>query len=89
MYGDARDGNWQSVAPLRYVRENNTRRRQGGKAARSGANMDPKLGEWKAEIAVIGGTGFYHFLDDVTEVKVEPPFGAPSDLIALGSVAGR
>lgn len=45
--------------------------------------------EKRADIAVIGGTGFYHFLDDVTEVKVDTPFGAPSDLISLGSLAGR
>ena len=45
--------------------------------------------EKRADIAVIGGTGFYHFLDDVIEVKVDTPFGAPSDLISLGSLAGR
>lgn len=43
----------------------------------------------QAEIAVIGGTGFYRFLDDVTEVKVDTPYGAPSDLISLGSLGGR
>lgn len=42
-----------------------------------------------AQIAVIGGTGFYKFLEDVEEVKVQTPFGAPSDLIAIGTVAGR
>jgi 5'-methylthioadenosine phosphorylase len=45
--------------------------------------------ENKAQIAVIGGTGFYRFLDDVTEVKVDTPYGAPSDLISLGNLAGR
>lgn len=43
----------------------------------------------EAEIAVIGGTGFYTFLENATEVKVDTPFGAPSDLISLGDVAGR
>jgi 5'-methylthioadenosine phosphorylase len=42
-----------------------------------------------AEIAVIGGTGFYSFLDPVEEVEVETPYGAPSAPVALGSVAGR
>jgi 5'-methylthioadenosine phosphorylase len=80
---------WQSCGATEICPGNNTRKKARREAARSGANMDPKLGEWKAEIAVIGGTGFYHFLDDVTEVKVDTPFGAPSDLIALGSVAGK
>jgi 5'-methylthioadenosine phosphorylase len=43
----------------------------------------------RAEIAVIGGTGFYEFFDNPEEVKVDTPFGPPSDLIALGEVAGR
>ena len=42
-----------------------------------------------AEIAVLGGSGFYRFLDDVTEVAVETPFGPPSDLVAVGDVGGR
>jgi len=45
--------------------------------------------EERAEIGVIGGTGFYKFLEDITEVKVHTPYGAPSDLVALGSVRGR
>lgn len=42
-----------------------------------------------AEIGVIGGSGFYSFLDDVEEVEVETPFGAPSEPVAVGSVGGR
>lgn len=42
-----------------------------------------------AEIGVIGGSGFYSFLDDVTEVTVDTPYGAPSDSVFLGQVAGR
>ncbi len=42
-----------------------------------------------AEIGVIGGSGFYSFLDDVSEVEVSTPYGAPSDPVALGEVAGR
>ncbi|MFH8346161.1 S-methyl-5'-thioadenosine phosphorylase [Streptomyces sp. NPDC018045] len=40
-------------------------------------------------IGVIGGSGFYSFLDDVTEITVDTPYGAPSDSLFLGEVAGR
>ncbi|CAO5183310.1 Purine nucleoside phosphorylase [Frankia sp. AiPs1] len=43
----------------------------------------------KAEIAVIGGTGLYSFLDDAAEIPVDTPYGEPSDRIAVGSLAGR
>ncbi|CAB4708553.1 MAG: S-methyl-5'-thioadenosine phosphorylase [Actinobacteria bacterium] len=43
----------------------------------------------RAEVAVIGGTGFYSFLDDPEEVVVDTPYGAPSAPIAVGTVAGR
>ena len=42
-----------------------------------------------AEIGVFGGTAFYSFLDDVTEVAVQTPFGAPSARVAVGHVDGR
>ncbi|MEV0602906.1 S-methyl-5'-thioadenosine phosphorylase [Streptomyces sp. NPDC050315] len=42
-----------------------------------------------AEIGVIGGSGFYSFLDEVTEVTVETPYGPPSDSLFLGEIAGR
>lgn len=41
------------------------------------------------EIGVIGGSGFYSFLDDVTEIQVDTPYGAPSDSLFLGEIAGR
>lgn len=40
-------------------------------------------------IAVIGGSGFYSFLDDVEHHEVSTPYGAPSAPIAVGSVGGR
>jgi 5'-methylthioadenosine phosphorylase len=40
-------------------------------------------------IGVVGGSGFYEFLQDAEEVKVETPFGAPSDPISVGEVAGK
>ncbi|AXK35204.1 S-methyl-5'-thioadenosine phosphorylase [Streptomyces armeniacus] len=43
----------------------------------------------QAEIGVIGGSGFYSFLDDVTEITVETPYGPPSDSLFLGELGGR
>jgi 5'-methylthioadenosine phosphorylase len=42
-----------------------------------------------ASIAVVGGSGFYEFLDDAEEVTIDTPFGAPSDPVTVGEVAGR
>ncbi|MFJ3635589.1 S-methyl-5'-thioadenosine phosphorylase [Streptomyces sp. NPDC090112] len=42
-----------------------------------------------AEIGVIGGSGFYSFLEDVSEIRVETPYGPPSDSLYLGELAGR
>jgi 5'-methylthioadenosine phosphorylase len=42
-----------------------------------------------AEIGVFGGSGFYSLLDDVREIKVDTPYGPPSDSYFLASVAGR
>lgn len=43
----------------------------------------------KAEIGVFGGSGFYSLLTDVREVKVDTPYGAPSDSYFLATVNGR
>jgi len=43
----------------------------------------------QAEIGVFGGSGFYSLLEDVREIKVDTPYGAPSDSFFLASVAGR
>jgi 5'-methylthioadenosine phosphorylase len=43
----------------------------------------------KAEIGVFGGSGFYSLLESVKEVKVDTPYGAPSDSVMLAKVAGR
>ena len=42
-----------------------------------------------AEIGVFGGSGFYSLLDDVREIKVDTPYGPPSDSLFLADVAGR
>jgi 5'-methylthioadenosine phosphorylase len=43
----------------------------------------------RPSIGVIGGSGFYALLERGTEVKVETPFGHPSDVIVTGEAAGR
>ncbi|WP_285570417.1 S-methyl-5'-thioadenosine phosphorylase [Streptomyces sp. RTGN2] len=43
----------------------------------------------QADIAVIGGSGFYSLLDGAQLVHIATPYGEPSDPIALGTVAGR
>jgi len=42
-----------------------------------------------AEIGVFGGSGFYSLLDKVREVKVDTPYGPPSDSIFLATFSGR
>ena len=42
-----------------------------------------------AALAVIGGSGFYEFLDDATDVDVPTPYGDPSAPLAIGTVAGQ
>src|SRR5687767_3394108 len=43
----------------------------------------------EAQIGIFGGSGFYSFLDDVEEVKVDTPYGEPSAPISLGTIEGR
>ena len=43
----------------------------------------------RAEIGVFGGSGFYSLLDDVREIKVDTPYGPPSDSYFLATVGGR
>ena len=50
---------------------------------------DHASGTSSAPIGVIGGSGFYSFLDDAREVRVDTPFGAPSDALTVGEVHGR
>ncbi|MBW1603935.1 S-methyl-5'-thioadenosine phosphorylase [Streptomyces sp. JJ66] len=49
--------------------------------------MDEQVAQ--ADIGVIGGSGFYSFLDEVREVRVTTPYGEPSDALFLGELAGR
>ncbi len=42
-----------------------------------------------AEIGVFGGSGFYSFVEGLTEHKVSTPYGDPSAPVAMGELAGR
>jgi 5'-methylthioadenosine phosphorylase len=43
----------------------------------------------EAAIGVIGGSGFYALFERGDEITVDTPYGAPSDAIVVGEVAGR
>lgn len=45
--------------------------------------------EARADIGVIGGSGFYSLLDDVHEIPVSTPYGPPSDSLFIAEVGGR
>ena len=55
----------------------------GAEVAGGSADVD------RAEIGIIGGSGFYRFLTDPELVSVDTPFGAPSAPVAIGRLAGR
>ncbi|MFH8683124.1 S-methyl-5'-thioadenosine phosphorylase [Streptomyces lydicus] len=42
-----------------------------------------------AELAVIGGSGFYELLADAERHTVDTPYGEPSDAITLSEIGGR
>jgi 5'-methylthioadenosine phosphorylase len=43
----------------------------------------------RADIGVFGGSGFYSLIENAREVTVETPYGAPSDRLAVGEIAGK
>ena len=45
----------------------------------------------QARVGVIGGSGFYRMpgLADVEEVRIDTPFGPPSDAIVIGTIDGQ
>jgi 5'-methylthioadenosine phosphorylase len=47
------------------------------------------LSQPQAEVGVFGGSGFYSLLADASEVTVQTPYGAPSERVTVGDVAGR
>ncbi|HKN49258.1 MAG TPA: 5'-methylthioadenosine phosphorylase, partial [Actinomycetota bacterium] len=50
--------------------------------------MTPGHGDDPVRIGVFGGSGFYSFLDDVSEVEVDTPYGEPSAPVTIGTVEG-
>ena len=42
----------------------------------------------QAKVGVIGGSGFYELLEGAREVKVDTPFGPPSDSFFVGDLGG-
>jgi 5'-methylthioadenosine phosphorylase len=42
----------------------------------------------RASVGVIGGSGFYELLENAREVRLETPFGDPSDVFFLGEIGG-
>jgi 5'-methylthioadenosine phosphorylase len=42
-----------------------------------------------APIGVIGGSGFYEFVENPTSVDIDTPFGRPSEPVVTGDVDGR
>ena len=42
-----------------------------------------------ADIGVFGGSGFYKFLEDIEEVKIETPYGMPSDNLFIGKIGSH
>ena len=53
----------------------------------------PSLGrvnqDLRPDVGVIGGSGFYSFVEDVRHLTVDTPYGPPSDPVAVGRVGGR
>ena len=50
---------------------------------------EEKMSNHSAQIGVFGGSGFYSLMDSLEEVKIETPYGAPSDMVAIGTIEGR
>lgn len=42
-----------------------------------------------ADIGVFGGSGFYSLLENVREVRIDTPYGAPSDSVFLAELDGK
>ncbi|MHB1392958.1 MAG: S-methyl-5'-thioadenosine phosphorylase [Clostridia bacterium] len=44
---------------------------------------------YRADIGVFGGSGFYSFLDNVEEIDIETPYGSTSDKVALAKIGDK
>src|ERR1700680_1625286 len=47
------------------------------------------IDDFSSPIGVVGGSGFYEFVDDPVSVAVDTPFGHPSEPVVTGLVQGR
>ena len=45
--------------------------------------------DYRADIGVFGGSGFYSFLPDVEEIVVTTPYGETSDRIAIATIGNK
>ncbi|MGW2161100.1 S-methyl-5'-thioadenosine phosphorylase [Nonomuraea sp. NPDC001699] len=43
----------------------------------------------RADIGVLGGSGFYSLLDDAEEIELSTPYGPPSDVVTVGRIGSR
>lgn len=43
----------------------------------------------KAEIGIIGGSGFYSILEDAESIDVDTEYGKPSDKVSIGKISGK
>ncbi len=51
--------------------------------------LDDRASDLGAEIGVFGGSGFYDFLSDATDVDVATPYGPSAAPVAVGTLGGR
>jgi 5'-methylthioadenosine phosphorylase len=58
-------------------------------SAETSASSPGGAGSVRADIGVIGGSGFYEFLTDTERISVTTPFGDSSDDVVIGDLAGR
>lgn len=47
------------------------------------------MAQAQAEVGVFGGSGFYSLVEGARDVKVDTPYGEPSDAVTVGEIAGR
>ncbi len=47
------------------------------------------MAQAQAEVGVFGGSGFYSLVEGARDVKVDTPYGEPSDTVTVGEIAGR
>lgn len=47
------------------------------------------MNKTKADIGIIGGSGFYHLRHGFKQVQIRTPYGPTSDSLAIGEIGGR